>query len=237
MKPRSRLSRRLENQTKKSFIISIIGIIILAVFVLKFGLPLLINFTLLISGSKNAPESTNEKNAFIPQPILNALPSATNSAHTNISGTSITKQTVNLYINGELVDKVAVDKDGNYVFKDVKLSTGVNTIRAKASIDSKKESDFSNEIDIIYKNSEPNLSVSSPEDNKSFSKDENPITITGKTDPGARVTINNFWAIVKENGDFSYSLSLQNGENQIKIVATDEAGNKKEITKKVTYNP
>ena len=48
--------------------------------------------------------------------------------------------------------------------------------------------------------------------------------------------MNEFWAIVDAGGNFSYTLPLQNGENTIKVVATDEAGNKTEYEVKVTYS-
>ena len=59
----------------------------------------------------------------------------------------------------------------------------------------------------------------------------------GKTDSGVRITVNGFWAVIDENNNFSYSLPLQDGDNAIKVVAQDQAGNKAEKEIKVTYSP
>lgn len=236
---RSRLKRRLEKQTKNSLIISLIGIVFVFFILIKFGLPLLINFTLFVSGFKNTNESQNKTSspAFIPSPQLDSLPNATNSAQTIISGNASSKQTINLYINDELIKKTKTKDDGSFVFEDIKLSRGENSITAKALTEDKKESDFSAPIVISFKDKPPSLSVESPSEKQSFSKDENNIKVSGKTDKGTRVTVNDFWAIVDENGNFSYQLPLQNGENTIKIVATDDAGNKTETERKVIYSP
>ena len=100
-----------------------------------------------------------------------------------------------------------------------------------------KESDFSNTIITAFKNAPPSLSLNSPTDGQSFSKDQNIASIKGATDTDAKVTINGFWAITDSNGNFSYSLPLQNGENKIRVEAIDIAGNKaiKEI--KIIYSP
>ena len=70
-----------------------------------------------------------------------------------------------------------------------------------------------------------------------FEKDQSTVKVLGKTDPGVRVTVNGFWAVIDENNNFSYNLPLQNGENMIKIEAIDQAGNKTEKEIKVTYSP
>jgi outer membrane lipopolysaccharide assembly protein LptE/RlpB len=48
--------------------------------------------------------------------------------------------------------------------------------------------------------------------------------------------VNGFWAVVDDNNNFSYTLPLQSGDNQIKIVAIDQAGNKAEKDLKVNFS-
>ena len=116
------------------------------------------------------------------------------------------------------------------------MQTGDNKIKAKATKDD-KESDFSNELDVTYRNSPPSLSLDSPTDGQKFEKDQNAAQVLGKTDSGIRITVNGFWAVIDENNNFSYNLPLQNGDNTIKIEAVDQAGNKTEKEIKVTYSP
>ena len=116
------------------------------------------------------------------------------------------------------------------------IKPGENNIVAKTVVDN-KESDPSNTITTILKSAPPSLNLFSPSDNQSFSKDQNMTEVKGTTDPDVKVTVNGLWAITDSNGNFEYSLPLQNGENTIKISATDLAGNKTEKEVKVTYSP
>jgi len=233
---RSRLSKNTEKKTRKTMLLSVIGIVIILFLLFRFGVEFLVNFSLFVSGSKNQGNSlinTNQIN-FVAPPVLNTLPTATNSAQIFISGNSMPDETINLYINNNNADQAQTDKDGKFIFSE-NLNGGDNQIKAEAVYKSKK-SDFSNVFDVIYKNSQPTLEISSPSDGQSFKKDQNTANVTGKTDPNASVTVNGFWAIIDDNNNFSYNLPLQNGDNQIKVVVTDQAGNKTEKDLKVNYS-
>lgn len=235
---RSRLSKRLKRKTKKTLLLSILGIVLIIFLLIKFGIPLIVNFTLLISGSKNDPSTINSRNdsSFIMPPLLNPLSSATNSAKISISGIASQKQIISLYLNDQMQDKTKVKNDNTFSFEDLILSEGENVIKAKAT-DNDKESSFSEPMTIIYKNSPPHLSIDSPSDGQSFSKEENSIIVSGSTDPGAKITINDLWAIVDANGNYAKNLLLKEGENNIVVIAIDEAGNKTELKIKVNYSP
>lgn len=235
---RSRLSRRLKRRTEKTLLLSILGIILILFLLVKFGIPLLVNFSLLITGSKNDSETIPKNNSsFIMSPVLYPLFTATNSAKISISGEALPKQTVSLYLNDHMESKVKVKDDKTFLFEEIILSEGENIIKVKAADTNDKESDFSKPIIIVYKNTPPNLSIDSPSDDQGFSKEENTINVLGKTVPGAKVTVNNLWAIVDANGNYSKNIRLDNGENAINVVAVDEAGNKTEMKIKVNYSP
>ncbi len=239
MAQRSRLSRRLENQTKKTFFLSIAGILVVLFLLIKFGIPLLANFSIFISGINSKDETINKKDSltFVPPPILQDVPTATFSAQISISGTGVKDNKIKLYVNDRLVDDTTLVSDTNFTFKDVLLTKGENIIHAKSITKDNKQSDFSNTLVISYKDSTPTLTIDSPKDNQAFSKDENSANVSGKTDPKVRVYVNGFWAIVDDSGKFSYILPLKSGENKISISAVDEAGNKTEKELKVTYSP
>lgn len=232
----SRLSRRLESQSRKNLFLSILGIIIVLILLVKFGIPLLVNFSLFLSGQKKSDEtSKSASTAYLSPPVLDQSANATNSAEFIITGTAVSDEEIDLYVNGSLSEKKEAESNGNFSFK-VTLQTGDNKIKAKAKKDD-KESDFSNELEITYKNNPPSLSVDSPTDGQKFEKDQNTAQVLGKTDSEVRITVNRFWAVIDENNSFSYTLPLQNGENTIKIEAVDQAGNKAEKEIKVTYSP
>jgi hypothetical protein len=233
---RSRLSKNTEKKTRKTIILSAIGIVIILFILLKFGVEFLVNFSLFVSGSKNQQNSLNGSNQinFVAPPILNPLPTATNSAHLIISGTSAPNETIMLYINNDNIDQIQTDKNGGFTFSE-SLNTTDNQIKAEAEYKNKK-SDFSDVFNVVFKNTQPTLDVSSPSDGQMFKKDQNSVNVTGKTDSGSSVTVNGFWAIMDDNNNFSYNLTLQNGDNEIKIVATDQASNKSEKDLKVNYS-
>lgn len=234
---RSRLSRKLERQSQKTFLLSILGIAVIVFVLIKFGMPMLINFSLLLTGKDTAVFKSKNSASFVPPPVLDPLFDATNSAQINISGKASKDETIKLYVNGELIDKIKANDDNTFEFKNVALKDGENSIRTKAQRENKEESDFSQQIIVVYKKDPPSLTIDSPSDGQSFSKDENSANVSGKTDSSTKVTINDFWAIVDDTGNFSYNLSLKEGENQIKIVTTDIAGNKTQKEIKVNYSP
>lgn len=232
---RSRLYKRLEEKSKKNLLLTVFAIILITITVIKFGVPMMVNFALFISGSKDYEENTrHEDTSFISAPILNPMPIATNSAEVIIEGVSAPDQTVILYINENFVSKTETQKNGNFSFRET-LRKNENVIKVKAKVN-KNESGFS-ALNISYINTPPSLIITSPTNDQSFSKDQNTVEIRGETDALVKVTVNDFWAITDQSNRFSYILPLKEGENQIKIVATDIAGNKTEKSIRVTYSP
>lgn len=232
----SRLSKNLTKKTKKQLFVTILIIIGILVFLVKFGIPLFVNFSLYITGNNkiSAPVKASEKE-FIAPPSFNQTFSATNSATVAISGNSIKNQTILLYNNDQLIDTTDAGDDNSFKFANVTLKEGDNNFKAKVKKES-QESDFSDIWKIIYKKGDVKLTVDNPQDGQSFSKDQNSVIINGKTDPNNLVTVSDHQAIVDVNGNFSYDFHLQNGDNELKVIATDEAGNKTEKDLKVTYS-
>ncbi len=232
----TRLSRNQEKKSKKQLIINLAGTIIILFLVVKFGIPLLVNFSLFLGGAKggNVTTTNSTSPSFISAPVINPTFTATNSAAMTVSGVSVAKVTAQLYVNDALVDTMPTKDDGSFSFENVTLTPGNNDIKVKAKT-GKTESAYSDPISVMYINKNPSLTVDSPSDGQSFSKDQNVATIKGKVDSDVKVTVNDFWAIVDANGNYSYDLHLQNGDNQIKVDAVDTAGNKTEKTLKVNY--
>ena len=204
-----------------------------------FGTQLLIGFSLILERFTNPKDETSNKKdiSYIAPPLLNPMPSATNSASVNISGFSLSDRTVKLYVNGELIDETDVDDKKSFLFQDIALEEGENEIKAKSVSKEDKESEYSDPIKISYISKAPTLDVEAPADGQTFQKDQDKLQVTGRTDPGIKITVNDFWAMVNDEGRFSYTVRLQDGENRIKIIATDNAGNKTEKELKVTYSP
>lgn len=232
---RSRLYRKIESESRKNLFLSILGIIAVLFLLVKFGLPLLVNFSLFLSGSKQTPSSTQSSPDFLMPPQLDFLPTATNSANFTLSGKSQPNAVISFYLNDSLIDKIQADKNGNFSSNET-YTKGDNKIYAKESL-SNKTSSPSDSINVLFKDTPPNLAINSPSDGQQFTKDQNETNVSGTTDPRVRVTVNGFWAIVDQNNNFNYKLKLQNGDNDIKVEAVDQAGNKTDKEIKIKYSP
>lgn len=228
---RSRLNQHVQQQSIKNMLLAIMGIIVILALIISFGPQLLINFSLLVKKSSDANDIQKEELTYIAPPVLNTLPDATKESTIDVSGYAGEKQTIKLYVNGKTAGTKEVNKDKQFTFSKVKLEKGKNEIKAKAVTENDKESEYSSIATIAYIDQPPTIEVSFPQDGQTISKDNRAITIRGKSNEGVKVTVNDFWAITKDDGSFSYSLSLQDGDNTIHIKATDAAGN--ETTKEV----
>lgn len=239
MATRSRLSQTAEKKTKTKLFAYLVGIIVILFILVKFGIPALINFSLFLAkvkgGTGTTASSTQQSQSVLLPPTFSIPFTATNSATIILSGTAQIKTTVQLYVNNQMVNEQPVKDDGSFIFHNVALNNGQNTLQAKIKND-KEESNLSDPITVTYLNKQPNLSVDEPHDGDNFPHDNNTVTVHGKTDPDVKVTVNGFWATTDANGNYSYTLSLQNGDNHIKVIATDQAGNTKEQDLTVHYS-
>lgn len=230
----TRLSKSQEKKALHKTILYILGIIVVLIVLVKVAIPALINFSLFLAtlrGDNTATTSKNSPNYIMP-PIFTTNFTATNSATVTLNGTAQSKEQVILYVNNNPVDTQDVKDDGTFVFKNVTLSPGDNSIKAKAKSD-KRLSDFSDSMTITFRNNQPTLTVDTPHDGDHI--DSGTVQVYGKTDADDTVTVNGFVAIVDSNGQYSYNLNLQGGDNLIKIISQDNAGNKTEKDLKVSH--
>lgn len=232
----SRLSKSQEKKALQKTVFSIVGILVIIIVLVKVAIPGLINFSLFLANLRgdNTTTSTSKNSPnYIMPPIFSTTFTATNSATVTLSGTAQAKEQIILFVNNNPTDTVDVKDDGTFVFKNVTLTPGDNAIKAKAKKDNKM-SDFSDTFTITLRNKAPSLTVDTPHDDDIIH--QSTVQVYGKTDPDDQVSVNGFIAIVDTNGQYSYNLSLTPGDNQIKIVSQDTAGNTTEKDLKVTYN-
>ena len=153
-----------------------------------------------------------------------------------MSGKAGKNSTIKIYVNGNVGDETRTDSTG--IFSTiVTLKEKDNSVKAKEYDSRDNASDFSDSQYVSYITQAPSLEIKSPTDSQKFTRDDKTVRVSGTTTLGARVTINGFVAIVDDSGSFSYNLALANGDNDIKVVATDDARNKTEKSIKVNYSP
>ncbi len=234
-KQRSRINKRVEEQTKKTIVASSVGSILIIVGLYFIGPKIISGLSLLmVSRSESLP--AKKEDVFVTSPILDPLSISTNSAIMVVSGIAQKERKIKLYVNDTKSGEMETGKDGTFEFKRVKLVEGKNEIHA-VSLYQDKESNDSQSQTVTYLSKAPTLSIDSPSDGHEVKGGEKRVTITGKTDSGSQITINDIWVLTEPDGKFSYSVQLKDGDNDIKILATDDAGNNTEMKRMVKYSP
>lgn len=228
MKRTSRYETNIHKHYLRNILLSVGGIIIIIIFLIFFGIPFLINLSLFSENFRNTSdtETADKRSITLAPPVIDQLPSAIKDNKIDITGYALAADKVYLYLNDKMVEETVTDDESKYSFRKIILKEGANIIKTKSSSGTNSQSGFSRSITIVYKKNPPVLELNSPADNIEIQENQpNRIEIKGKTDSDARVTINDFWAIVDDEGNFSYLFNLQKGENKMKIKAIDEAGN------------
>ena len=106
---------------------------------------------------------------------------------------------------------------------------------AKAIDSDNNESPPSQVITIELDNKSPDIQMESPKDGDIIKNLDKRIIVKGKVNEKAIIKVNEKLAILKNDLSFEAILGVEEGNLEIKIVATDEAGNKKEESLKIKY--
>lgn len=210
-----------------------LGTILVIALLLIFGVPALINMSLLFARfKKDIPQPKSL--TFLNKPVIEPTYEATNSAEIAIHGISDPNTTLTLYLNDQTKEENKIDQTGSFVFPSIFLKEGENKIYVKAVLD--KESLESEPITVVYDKKPPKIEITEPQDNQNYRGDQRYALVSGKTEETDSVLINDRLAILNADGSFTYRFLLNEGENKITIVAMDKAGNKVTVEKKVNYS-
>lgn len=234
---RSRLStieRKRNNRTAFLLILSTITILVILGF---SGIPLLSKLAVFSEKFRTGGNATNEDFIAPPPPILNAPFQATNSAEFTLRGTA--EPTSLVYLSQNSIDPISTttSSDGTFEFPLLNLRDGDNTFVAVAVDKANNKSRNSASISIFFSKAPPKLEIESPKNDQHFYGSNARVEIRGKTDPTARVTVNDRLMIVNQNGDFSTMYTPNPNDNKLTFVATDQAGNQTKKEVPIFYSP
>lgn len=231
----SRISRYEQKKALNQSVVLIavsIGILLLFFFVL---LP----FSIRVYESIVQKKSSGGVADVIPPqtPVLNSLPSATNSAELVVSGYGEGDTKMDLFQNGGKVAETTADTTGAFVFSDIPFQDGDNVLYV-VSTDSTNNSSESPKYTVVFDTTPPILTVDQPTDGSTVNDRRNQLAaVKGTTEKGVRIYINDKLVFPDASGAFSGSYQLQQGDNTITVRAVDDAGNEKDQLIKVTYSP
>ncbi|MBI5620577.1 hypothetical protein HY949_02255 [Candidatus Gottesmanbacteria bacterium] len=231
----SRLRRHEERQQRNRLFLALGAMTAIVLFLFVFGLKILVGFSLLVDRMRgSSPQTASQSQDLILPPMLDPLPEATNSASLTITGKGDKDVKIVLFIDEEEGVTIPTKDDGSFSFTK-KLDEGDHTISAKAKNERGTMSDLSNVITVSVKRKKPTLTITSPGDNTRIVGDTNTLLVKGKTASDNTVVVNDRLAVVSGDGTFTYSFSLSEGENTIRVTATDRAGNQETADLRVSY--
>lgn len=221
---------------RRAFIFGTLAIILLIVMIF-LGIPTLAQIAAFLADLRGSSSPITISDTIPPAPPkFFSFAAATNSAKLILSGTAEAGTTISISQNGGVIGDVVSGEDGTFQ-KEVKLATGQNIFLAKAKDQAGNESQNSEALVILFDSEPPILEIFEPQDGASFSGEmQRRLTIKGKTEEGVTVTVNERLAIVDSQGNFSHQLTLEVGENSLKILAIDKAGNKTEKLLRVNFS-
>lgn len=172
--------------------------------------------------------------AAIPPPTFVNPPAASSKDTINLEGYAKPGSTIKIFVNGPEKGVTTAGVDGNFVFDEVKLIKGRNTLFARAEFEA-EESEKSEVINIIYDTDDPDLDLDEPKNGDTVKNLNERVLVRGRVDEKAEVRINDRLAVQKPDFSFEFLLGVSEGNVEIKVVATDEAGNKDEKVVNVVY--
>jgi len=229
-------SRLLKKQERKNLRLAII--FALLSFSLIFGIIFLgptifIKLSLFLANLRSSSQSPQLEDKIPPAPPQLVIPfDATPSAKINLSGFAEPGVKIEIFLNGISKETLVADNDGNFQLSNLEIGNDENEIYAVATDNAGNISQPSPKTIITFDNTPPKLEISEPENKATFYGISKTIEIKGETDEDATVSVNDHLATMEAGGKFRYSLTLAIGTNNVKIVATDKAGNQteKELT-------
>ncbi len=157
---------------------------------------------------------------------IDNIPEATNEARIVVSGEIQTYDTVTFFINGKEVGETKAKSNGTFRKEVGPLQPGENTVFVRSSSSKLGIRENSQKHTTTYLNKEPILEVTEPSNGTTTSTYD--ITVVGTTDVDNTVYVNGAPTVVDAEGSFRSSVRLNNGDNEITVVARDKADNETE---------
>jgi hypothetical protein len=211
---------------------------VLILFLLYFvGIPVLGKFTTFVTNLRTGNKQISKSDTTPPPPPkFNYFSEFTNQESITITGNTEAGASVKLTLNSS-PQEVLADNNGSFTFS-LNLQNGVNTLSAVSTDQSGNQSQISTDSQITFDNKPPELSITSPSDGTSFfGSNQRQITVQGKTETGAEITINDRIIAVDETGIFQYTTTLNEGGNSFNVKSKDQAGNITENTISFNFTP
>ena len=224
-----------KNKLTKTIETFIFVLVIILVFIFTVGFNLLLKTSVFIANlfAKNQPQSLNKTIDLYGSIEIDSIPTATNSGTFIVTGTLVNYDKLEFFLNDEKVKTKSINVNDTFTEEIGELIEGENDFYIRATNTETKSKKNTAIYTIVLKESKPKLEINQPQDNDKTSQQE--IIVKGSTDKEVFIRINYLPVVVDAIGNFETSVRLKDGENIIKITASDIAGNIEEKTLKINY--
>jgi len=234
-RPYSRLARVEEKRNIRKAVLYVILSIVSLVLLVIFGIPALVKMAAFLTGLNQSGTPVEINDTTPPAPArFDTVPEYTNRQVLEVKGFAEPGATIRIFANNR-TDEVIVNNEGYFLY-DFSLNKGENTISAVVVDQAGNESQNSGETKIIQDDEAPTIEITTPEDGRNFyGSNQRQITIEGNVSGADDLMINGRFVTIEDSGNFIYSVTLQEGENNFEIVAKDLAGNETIARLTVTF--
>ncbi|MBI4028918.1 MAG: hypothetical protein HY376_00970 [Candidatus Blackburnbacteria bacterium] len=233
----SRRSQVDEKRKARRAFLLIISSMALFLFLIFVGVGSAAKLAIFVGSMRNTPQATSDDKTPPGPPRMNnwdSLPKYTKADQLDISGYAEAESKIKIYNNDSVIGEASVGNNSQFSTRVV-LSKGENYIFATATDPSDNEGDHSPAGRTIYDPDPPQIEIESPKDNDQVY--EKVLTISGKTEAGASISIGDRVGVVQDDGSFTIKYTLSEGSNSITLTSVDQAGNQAEKSLTVVFTP
>jgi len=232
----SRLAETQAKKAKKTALFYVVTSIIIVFILFFYGFNYsskITAFVLNAIGKKTT--SLGQDNLPPASPKIFEVDEYTNKENYEISGTSEAGSEIIIFVNDN--EEKALTNSSGIFQTNIKLKKGLNTIYAKAIDDASNESLNSETVSITLDTTPPMLKINEPTQKTFIGNDNKKIKIKGETENNVQIHINNNFVFVNSDNTFEFEIELSEGEQEISIIAIDEAQNETEIINFFNWQP
>ena len=177
----------------------------------------------------------NQDDTVPPQvPIISPLPEATSESTLELQGFGEAGSQVVIVLNGNELDRIEVDDQGEFSYS-LNLEEGENQLVIFGVDEAENESN-SRQLVIALDTKAPSLAFESLENGQEvLGRNNQQFVIRGETEPGSSLSLNDKNVYVALDGTFNTTYFLSEGENTLRFMVTDKAGNQIEREVKLNF--
>lgn len=231
----TRRAKMAEKKARRNIVVAIILAVILMGIFLFVIMPIVFEVAINFARNNHTGDGILTSDTIPPQkPAFQPPEEFTNEEKLTINGFTEPAAKVELIVDSLVFSETVADEQGAFSFEE-SLEAGEHQVQVKAMDDSKNES-VSSSYPVTVDVTAPSLNISNPQDETTYTlRSEKVLTIEGAASEKGTVYVNGSLVFTDEDGNFTSSYSLGDGDNEIEIVAEDQAGNKSETTKLTIY--